>query len=144
MSVPVLFSYKGTALNSDMSGESYWEIDGTIFDGLTTKGEDSSAPSHDGQFARPRRYLRRTIPIRGHVIGDTPAEFYAELTTMVALFDLKDHGDFVAVIPGVGTYTLDVRPINWITNPLLADISARPTVDLMSYEDADWEVEEGS
>jgi hypothetical protein len=138
MSVPILFSYAGTDLNADMAGDFYWEIIGSLFDGLTTKGTSSTAPSHDGMFARPRRHLRRAIPLRGHIIGDTPTEFYSILAAQVALFDLKGHGDFVAVIPGLGTYTLDVRPLNWITNFLMADISARPTVDLESYEGADW------
>lgn len=140
MSVPVQFSYDGTELNDDMAGDFYWEIVGSIFDGVTTKGTDSSPPSHDGMFARPRRLMRQTLTLRGHIIGDTPSAFYTTLAAQVALFDLKGHGDFVVEFPNGQTYTLDMRPINWDTGLIAVDVQARPTVQLESYEDAVWVV----
>lgn len=142
MSLPVVtLAYDGTAINtSNPVAGIYFDAGAALLTGVELKGTDSVPAGAPGVFARPRLILRRAFVLPGIITGADSAAYYDNWATVVALFDLTDHGNLVATLPNGDVYTLDCRPINIIPNEIFSDILAQPTVEFQSYEGADWQV----
>lgn len=110
----------------------------------TVRGEDTVIPAAPGRLEQNRINDVLPLELRGLVRASTAsltkaaqlASYAANLRYLRTLFRPdRDRADLVATLPGGTTLTISARPLNIVSNELVAGELAEISVSLEGYDD---------